>query len=53
MFLKYMGKPKHEVFEKFSAKYKKINEELSKEQFLVTLFNVIASRQHFKKTQLS
>ena len=33
--LKYMGKPKHEVFEKFSAKYKKINEELGKEQFLV------------------
>ncbi len=30
-----MGKPKHEVFEKFSAKYKKINEELGKEQFLV------------------
>ena len=33
--LKYMGKPKHEVFEKFSAKYNKINEELGKEQFLV------------------
>lgn len=33
--LKYMGKPKREVFEKFSVKYKKINEELGKEQFLV------------------
>lgn len=33
--LKYMGKPSAEVYKKFSDKYKRINEELGKKQFLV------------------
>ena len=33
-----MGKPKREVYEKFVEKYKKINEELGMEQFLVPYF---------------
>lgn len=33
-----MGKPKREVYEKFVEKYKRINEELGMEQFLVPYF---------------
>ncbi len=33
--LQYMGKPKHEVYRRFAAKYKKINEKLNKKQYLV------------------
>ncbi len=36
--LKLMGKPDHKVFEKFIAKYKKINGELGKDQFFVPYF---------------
>ena len=33
--LKYLGKPKKEVYEKFVKKYTKLNEQLGKKQFLV------------------
>ena len=33
--LKYMGKPKKDVYERFSNKYKAINEKLNKKQYLV------------------
>ncbi len=33
--LKYMGKPKNEVFERFRKRFEKINKELGKEQYLV------------------
>ncbi|NLM51127.1 MAG: YgiQ family radical SAM protein [Clostridiaceae bacterium] len=33
--LKYMGKPKVEVYDKFKDKFKKINEKIKKEQYLV------------------
>jgi uncharacterized radical SAM protein YgiQ len=33
--LRYMGKPKHSVYEKFRKKYEQINAELGKKQFLV------------------
>ena len=33
--LRHMGKPKHSVYEKFRAKYERINAELGKKQFLV------------------
>ena len=33
--LKYMGKPSNDVYRRFSEKYKKINEQLGKKQYLV------------------
>ncbi|MBE6985387.1 MAG: YgiQ family radical SAM protein [Ruminococcaceae bacterium] len=33
--LKYMGKPKHAVYQKFCRKYERLNEQLGKKQFLV------------------
>ncbi|MBQ7986499.1 MAG: YgiQ family radical SAM protein [Clostridia bacterium] len=33
--LKYMGKPSNDVYKRFSEKYKKINEQLGKKQYLV------------------
>lgn len=33
--LKYMGKPRHEVYEKFCRKYAALNEKLGKKQYLV------------------
>lgn len=33
-----MGKPKHEVYKKFVAKYEKLNKDLNKKQFLVPYF---------------
>ncbi len=33
--LKYMGKPSNAVYERFTAKYKKLNAEMGKNQFLV------------------
>ncbi len=33
--LKYMGKPRHEVYIKFCRKYERLNEKLGKKQFLV------------------
>ncbi|MCL2838440.1 MAG: YgiQ family radical SAM protein [Oscillospiraceae bacterium] len=33
--LRYMGKPRHSVYEKFRKKYEQINSELGKKQFLV------------------
>ena len=33
--LKYMGKPRREVYDKFCRKYEKLNEKLGKKQFLV------------------
>ncbi|MBQ4531396.1 MAG: YgiQ family radical SAM protein [Lachnospiraceae bacterium] len=33
--LKYMGKPKNSVYEAFQKKYKKVNEQLDKKQYLV------------------
>lgn len=33
--LKYMGKPRHAVYQKFCHKYEKLNEKLSKKQYLV------------------
>lgn len=35
LVLKYLGKPKKEVYEKFVKKYTKLNEQLGKKQFLV------------------
>jgi len=36
--LKLMGKPEHRVFEQFVAKYKKINRELDKNQYIIPYF---------------
>lgn len=36
--LKYMGKPRHEVYESFVKKYGDINQRLNKKQFLVPYF---------------
>ncbi|MBI9096906.1 MAG: YgiQ family radical SAM protein [Spirochaetaceae bacterium] len=36
--LRLMGKPDHKVFERFISKYKKINQELGKDQFFVPYF---------------
>lgn len=33
--LKYMGKPRHAVYQKFCRKYEKLNEKLGKKQYLV------------------
>ncbi len=33
--LRYMGKPTNDIYERFTAKYRKLNEELGKNQFLV------------------
>lgn len=33
--LRHMGKPKHEVFERFCKKYERVNKELGKDQYLV------------------
>jgi len=36
--LKYMGKPRHEVYEQFVKKYSEINTRLNKKQYLVPYF---------------
>ena len=36
--LSYMGKPRHDVYERFEDKYKRLNERYGKKQFLVPYF---------------
>jgi len=60
--LSYMGKPRNTVYERFAAKFKKLNERYGKEQYLVpylisshpgsTLSDAIALAEYLNKTGL-
>ncbi|MDO4618049.1 MAG: YgiQ family radical SAM protein [Clostridia bacterium] len=61
--LKYMGKPRNSVYERFSEKYYRINEKLGKKQFLVpylmsshpgsTLNDALRLAQYLRKHKLT